>query len=64
MSPCCRWHGLHLCIGAPLARMELQVLFARLLPRFPGLRLAVGVEQLRVQDEVLTGGVAELPVTW
>ncbi|WP_214405172.1 cytochrome P450 [Pseudonocardia lacus] len=57
-------HGLRLCVGAPLARMELQVLFARLLPRFPGLRLAVPVERLRVQADVLTGGVAELPVTW
>jgi cytochrome P450 len=57
-------YGHHLCIGAPLARLELQVLFARLLPRFPGLRLAVPVQRLRNQDEVLTGGVTELPVTW
>ena len=57
-------HGHHLCIGAPLARLELQVLFERLLPRFPRLRLAVPVEQLRNQDDLLIGGVTELPVTW
>jgi pentalenolactone synthase len=57
-------HGRHLCLGAPLARLELQVLFTSLLPRFPGLRLAVPVEQLRNHDELLIGGVTELPVTW
>jgi pentalenolactone synthase len=57
-------HGLHFCIGAPLARLELQVLFASLLPRFPGLRLAVPVDQLQERVDQLTGGFAELPVTW
>jgi cytochrome P450 len=57
-------YGHHLCIGAPLARLELQVLFASLVPRFPGLRLAVPVEQLHDHDELLVRGVSELPVTW
>jgi cytochrome P450 len=57
-------HGPHFCIGAPLARIELQAVFARLIPRFPTLRLATPVEQLRVRSELLTGGLAELPVTW
>jgi cytochrome P450 len=57
-------YGHHLCIGAPLARLELQVLFASLLPRFPGLRLAVPVEQLHDHDELLVRGISELPVTW
>jgi cytochrome P450 len=57
-------YGHHLCIGAPLARLELQVLFSSLLPRFPELRLAVPLEQLRNHDELLIGGVTELPVTW
>lgn len=56
--------GPYFCIGAPLARMELQVLFAALLDRFPGLALAVPVEELVARTELLTGGLAALPVTW
>lgn len=57
-------HGMRHCIGAPLARMELQVAFAQLVPRFPVMRLAVPVEQLKVRGDVLTGGLVELPVAW
>jgi pentalenolactone synthase len=57
-------HGVRYCIGAPLARMELQVAFGQLVSRFPGMRLAVPVEDLRVRSDVLTGGLIELPVTW
>lgn len=57
-------HGLRYCIGAPLARMELQVAFGQLLARFPEMRLAVPVDELRVRGDVLTGGLVQLPVTW
>jgi pentalenolactone synthase len=57
-------HGVRYCIGAPLARMELQVAFGQLVSRFPDMRLAVPVEDLRVRSDVLTGGLIELPVTW
>jgi pentalenolactone synthase len=57
-------YGPRFCIGAPLARIELQAVFARLFPRFPTLRLAVPLEQLRIRSHVLTGGLFELPVTW
>jgi cytochrome P450 len=57
-------HGSHYCIGAPLARIELQVVLGTLVNRVPGLRLAVPVEQLRPKSHLLTGGVAELPVAW
>jgi cytochrome P450 len=58
-------HGPHFCPGAPLARIELQMLFPALLNRFPTLRLAVPVESLQEREELLTGGlVAGLPVTW
>ncbi|MGW7131273.1 cytochrome P450 [Streptomyces bobili] len=57
-------HGLRYCIGAPLARMELQVAFGHLIPLFPKMRLAVPVEELRVRGDVLTGGLVRLPVTW
>ena len=43
---------------------SLQILFPALLDRFPTLRLAVPVESLRGRDELLTGGLVALPVTW
>lgn len=57
-------HGPHFCVGAPLARLELQVLLATLVHRFPALALAVPVEQLQPRTDLLTGGLAALPVTW
>lgn len=57
-------YGSHFCIGAPLARIELQAVFARLLSRFPTLCLAVPPEDIRFRNHVLTGGLFELPVTW
>ncbi|HZV51877.1 MAG TPA: cytochrome P450, partial [Candidatus Dormibacteraeota bacterium] len=57
-------HGPRYCIGAPLARVELQAVFERLIPRFPTLRLAVPLERLRTREDVLTGDLEELPVTW
>ncbi len=57
-------HGGHYCLGAPLARIELQAVFSQLPARFPGLRLAVPVSQLRLRTGTLTGGLAELPVHW
>ena len=41
-------HGVHHCLGAPLARMEMRVAFPALLRRFPGLALAVPFEEVRV----------------
>jgi len=57
-------HGAHYCLGAPLARIELQAVFSQLLARFPGMRLAVPVEELRVRSGTLTGGLTTLPVEW
>ncbi|MEK8144737.1 cytochrome P450 [Streptomyces sp. M10(2022)] len=57
-------HGAHACVGAPLARMQLQVALSRLVQRFPDMRLAVDVEKLRLRHDSLTGGLVELPVTW
>jgi len=57
-------HGARYCIGAPLARVELQVVFAELVARFPTMRLAVGVQELTVRRDVLTGGLVDLPVRW
>jgi pentalenolactone synthase len=57
-------HGAHFCLGAHLARVELQYLFVRVFERFPDLRLAVGLDELRPVREAVAGAVSRLPVTW
>jgi cytochrome P450 len=56
--------GVHYCLGAQLARMELQVGIGSVLTRFPRLRLADGVDGLRWKEGSLAHGVARLPVAW
>jgi cytochrome P450 len=55
--------GPHFCLGAHLARVELQEALRALLHRFPELRLAVPAGELPWR-QVLISGVAELPVAW
>jgi cytochrome P450 len=57
-------HGAHYCIGAPLARIELEAVFAQLPARFPLMRLTVPAAQLPLRSGTLTGGLAALPVEW
>jgi cytochrome P450 len=57
-------YGARYCIGAPLARIELQTVFSQLVSRFPTLRLAARVEELAVRDDELVGGLTALPVRW
>ena len=56
--------GAHLCPGASLARMELEVCLKALFTRFPGLRLAVAPEDVRFRENTIVYGLQELPVTW
>ncbi|HEY0128697.1 MAG TPA: cytochrome P450, partial [Rubrobacteraceae bacterium] len=53
--------GIHVCLGAPLARVEGQIAFATLFRRFPELRLAVLDEELGWSGSFLRG-FARLPV--
>src|SRR5919199_4172864 len=53
--------GIHVCLGAPLARVEGQVAFATLFRRFPELRLAIPAEEVRWSGSFLRG-FARLPV--
>jgi hypothetical protein len=55
--------GLHQCLGQPLARIELQVVFSKLFVRFPHLRLAGNADDLAFRNSIIYG-VAELPVIW
>ena len=57
-------YGGHYCIGAPLARIELNAVFAQLIPRFPSMRLAVDPETLPTRRDALAGGLTSLPVSW
>src|SRR5262249_6303822 len=47
-------------IGAPLARIELQAVFTQLMPCYPTMRLAVGVDKLTLRRDTLVGGLVEL----
>jgi cytochrome P450 len=53
--------GIHVCLGAPLARVEGQVAFSTLFRRFPELRLAIPAEEVRWGSSFLRG-FARLPV--
>ncbi|MFI9365671.1 cytochrome P450 [Kitasatospora sp. NPDC053057] len=55
-------HGIHYCLGAPLARMETALAITALLRRFPALALDVPVEQLRHRPTMRARGLLELPV--
>ena len=57
-------HGVHHCLGAPLARMEGRVALTSLLRRFPQLTLAIPAEDLRWGhgDGLVLRGLSELPV--
>lgn len=57
-------HGVHHCVGAQLARMELRVVLETLLDRTPGLRLAVPEEELTWKSGLLVRGLVAMPVSW
>ncbi|MFF3867003.1 cytochrome P450 [Micromonospora sp. NPDC001898] len=56
--------GAHFCLGAPLARVELQEALARLMARFPGLRLVPAAADVPIVSNRFNRLPAELLVTW
>ncbi len=56
--------GIHYCVGAALARMELQVATESLLRRFPNVRLAVPADDLPRGIGGFMEGFSDIPVTW
>jgi cytochrome P450 len=57
-------HGPHHCLGAPLARLDIQVGLTALLDRFPNLRLAVAEDELEWKTGLAIRGPVALPITW
>ncbi|MEV6600025.1 cytochrome P450 [Actinoplanes sp. NPDC051346] len=55
-------HGIHYCVAAPLARIELEIAIGTALRRFPGLRLAVPDSDLRWRPSFRARGLVSLPV--
>jgi cytochrome P450 len=55
-------HGMHRCVGAELARLELRIVLPALLRRFPDLALAVPPERLAFRRLAFVHGIDALPV--
>lgn len=56
--------GMHHCIGASLARAEMAIALPALLRRFPGLRLAVPLDEIPFRGFATVYGADAAPVTW
>jgi cytochrome P450 len=57
-------HGVHHCLGAPLARMEMRIAFPALLRRFPGLALAEDFADVAFRSFHFIYGLKSLEVSW
>jgi cytochrome P450 len=55
-------YGVHRCVGAELARMELRVAYPALARRFPGMRLAIDPTRVPFRDASIVYGLESLPV--
>ncbi|MBP0456134.1 cytochrome P450 family protein [Streptomyces montanisoli] len=55
-------HGIHRCIGAPLAMAEADIALRAILTRFPGIRLAQRPDQLEWRRTRLVRGLVTLPI--
>jgi cytochrome P450 len=54
-------HGIHFCLGAPLARLEGDIAFTSLLSRFPELRPAVPLDRIHWTYRLTLRGLVALP---
>jgi cytochrome P450 len=57
-------HGIHHCLGAPLARMEMKIAYPALLKRFPNLAVTLPLDDIDYRPYSIVFGVKSLPVTW
>jgi unspecific monooxygenase len=56
--------GIHYCLGAPLARLEMQISLQTLLRRLPAVRLAIPDEAVPYGPGFVIRGIRSLPVEW
>jgi cytochrome P450 len=56
--------GIHQCLGATLARLELQLVFTTMAERMPNLQMMVPLEDLSFKTNYPVYGVNALPVSW
>jgi len=57
-------YGIHRCVGAELARIELRIAFPALARRFPTMRPAVPMEELKFRNSSIVYSAETMPVTW
>lgn len=57
-------HGIHFCIGAPLARLECEVALTTILRRLPNIRLDIPENELPWRLSILTRGLMSMPVAF
>lgn len=57
-------HGVHHCLGRPLALLEMQIALPALFERFPDLRLDVPAKDVPLRDRSTVYGLQRLPVAW
>jgi cytochrome P450 len=57
-------HGIHRCVGAPLARAEADIAVRTLLTRLPGLSLGCKEDDIVWRADFVLNGIRELPVVW
>jgi cytochrome P450 len=53
-------HGIHFCLGAPLARVEGQIALTEVARRFPDLELAA--DEPEYKENIVLRGLASLPL--
>ena len=57
-------YGIHRCVGAELARIELRIAFPALARRFPTMRPAVPMNELSFRDSSIVYSAETMPVVW
>ncbi|WP_231626677.1 cytochrome P450 [Streptomyces apocyni] len=57
-------HGVHHCIGADLARLELEIVWSKLFQRIPTLKLAKPFLEIPRKEGAVIYGLWEMPLTW
>ncbi|OEH54088.1 cytochrome P450 [Oceanobacillus sp. E9] len=57
-------HGVHMCLGAPLARIEGDIAFTTLLKRLPDMKLNVPRENVQWQFKLAAQGLSSLPISF